>query len=81
MRNAWVKFKSSRVIRIIRAIWGIKAEIVPRWMIPLLVACVFIIGPFDEILIVLVIGVRVLTNRRLRRLVLDTIRAACKIES
>lgn len=68
--------KNTKFWRSVKALWGIKYDLMPKWMIPVFIVCLAIPGPFDEGLTVIVVGARVLFTPRLRRQVVEVVRAA-----
>lgn len=71
---AW--YKSTKFHRVIAALWKIKFEIVPKWMVPIVVIAVAIPGPQDEVIVFLLVGGWVLCHKELRRKVAKVIREA-----
>jgi len=56
---AALRIAAVRIIRVARAIFAVTRRHVPAWIGAVLTVCLFIPGPLDEILVLLVIGVMV----------------------
>jgi hypothetical protein len=59
-----------RVFRVMAALAIFAKRRSPRWLVPILIACAFIPGPFDELLVIAAIAYPVLRssiNRRVLR--------------
>jgi len=57
---------AARAGRTVLAVWRYAKRHTPRWMIPVLAACLFIPGPIDELAVLAVVLVPVLKSREAR---------------
>ena len=55
-----------RTGRVIAAVWRFARSHSPKWLLPVLAACVFVPGPFDELAVLAVVLVPVLRSREAR---------------
>ena len=72
--RAW--YTATKFHRVIAALWRIKFELVPKWMVPVIVIAIAIPGPQDEILVFLLVAGWVLFHKELRRKAIKVIREA-----
>ena len=72
--GAW--YKRTKFHRVVAALWRIKFELVPKWMVPVIVIAIAIPGPQDEILVFLLVAGWVLCHKELRRKAIKVIREA-----
>jgi hypothetical protein len=76
LKTIWARFKVTKFSRVFMALWGIKFEIMPKWMVPVVVVALAIPGPQDEIFVFLLLGLWVAFHKELRRKVHKVIREA-----
>jgi hypothetical protein len=76
IKSAWSWYAATKFHRVVAALWRIKFILMPKWMIPVFAVCLFIPGPLDEFLAIIIVGIRVLCKPELRRIVMTVIRAA-----
>lgn len=74
MKTAW-----TRTLRISSAIWRFAKRHLPRWLVVVLGVAALIPGPFDEILIALVLMALVVSSRRRRTLFCRYMRTAWRL--
>ena len=56
-----------RIWRVTTAVWRFARSHSPKWLLPVLAACVFVPGPFDELAVLAVVLVPVLRSAEARR--------------
>ena len=66
MFNSTRRF-AARSWRVTKAVWGFARSRCPKWMLPVLAACLFIPGPLDEVLVLAVVAYPVLRSAEARR--------------
>ena len=71
-----VKEYAGRSWRVTRAVWAFAKRHVPRWMLPVLAACLFIPGPFDELAVLAVVAWPVLRSAEARAELAESVRGA-----
>ena len=71
-----VKEYARRAWRVARAVWAFAKGHVPRWMLPVLAACLFIPGPFDELAVLAVVAWPVLRSPEARAELAASVRGA-----
>ena len=71
-----VKRYAGRAWRVTRAVWAFTKRHVPRWMLPVLAACLFIPGPFDELAVLAVVAWPVLRSPEARAELAASVRGA-----
>lgn len=62
--------------RVTRAVWRFAKASSPKWLVPVLVACAFIPGPFDEVLVLAIVAWPVLRSAEARRELGASVRGA-----
>jgi hypothetical protein len=67
-----------RAIRVLHSIITVTKRHVPRWLAGVLTVCLFIPGPLDELLVLLVIGVMVKFKPAMRAELVSSARQAWK---
>jgi hypothetical protein len=65
-----------RVLRVMCALWRFAKRHAPKWLLPVLVACAFIPGPLDELLVLAVVAFPVLRSAANRAELVAAVRAA-----
>ena len=58
---------AARSWRVTKAVWGFARSHCPKWMLPVLAACLLIPGPLDELLVLAVVAYPVLRSAEARR--------------
>ena len=56
-----------RLWRVARAVWKFARSHSPRWLIPVLAACLAFPGPLDELILLAIVLIPVLRSREARR--------------
>jgi len=67
---------AKRAARVAAAVWRFTKPRCPKWLLPVLAACLFVPGPFDELAVLALVLVPVLRSRDERRELTQAITAA-----
>jgi hypothetical protein len=80
-RDVWHQVRVSRPVRVAGAVWRFAKGHVPKWLLPVLAACLVIPGPLDELAVLAVVLVPVLRSRQARAELAVSVREAWRGEA